>query len=140
LRICMSAPEHGAIKEFGGKVGLDLTLRREAAGQSDVEKIQGIWKGVSVSVQGQQMPELILMAIGPTITFTGDKVTWRASPKVPPKDFAQSPLGKFNLDGVFHLDPAKSPRTIDMTVLGKDPKTPLGTPAPRALLGIYKLD
>jgi uncharacterized protein (TIGR03067 family) len=29
LRICMSAPEHGAIREFGGKVGLDITLRRE---------------------------------------------------------------------------------------------------------------
>src|SRR5207302_5494100 len=31
LRICMSDPKHGPITEFGGKVGLDITLRREAA-------------------------------------------------------------------------------------------------------------
>src|SRR5262249_26673528 len=30
LRICMSDPKHGPIMEFGGKIGLDITLRREA--------------------------------------------------------------------------------------------------------------
>jgi uncharacterized protein (TIGR03067 family) len=136
LRICMSAPEHGKITEFGGKVGLDITLRRE---KSDYQLIQGTWKGVSVSAYGQTFPDLIFEVVGPTITFAADKVTWKANPALKDKDLANA-FAKFALDGVFHLDPTKSPRAIDLTVLGKDPKTPLGTPAPRAILGIYRLD
>jgi uncharacterized protein (TIGR03067 family) len=137
LRICMSAPEHGEIKEFGGNIGLDITLRREAAGLSDQDLIQGTWKPVSASMQGQQIPDVLLKAVGPTVTFTRNKVTWKANPTA--KELADSPLAKFTLDGVFDLDPTQSPKTINMTVLGKDPKTPLGTPSPRALLGIYRL-
>ena len=49
-------------------------------------------------------------------------------------------LAKFSVEGVYHLDPMKSPKTIDLMVLGQNTKTPLGTPVPRALLGIYKLE
>ena len=86
------------------------------------------------------MPEFIIEAIGPTITFAGSKVTWKASPTPEAKDLVGSPLTKFSLDGIFHLDPAKFPKTIDLTVLGAGAKTPLGTPAPRALLGSYRFD
>ncbi len=110
-----------------------------AATRSDQEAIQGTWIGVSADVQGQQVPELVLKAVGPTVTFAEDKVTWKASPAPEAKDVFAA-LAKFSLEGVFHLDPAKSPRTIDLTVLGPNARTPLGTPAPRALLGIYRLD
>jgi uncharacterized protein (TIGR03067 family) len=113
---------------------------REAARPSDQEKIQGSWKGVSVSVQGLELPEAVFQAIGPSITFADKKVTWKADPGPEMKDAFGGMLARFSLDGVFSLDPAKSPKTIDLTVLGKDPKTPLGTPAPRAILGIYKLE
>jgi|GEM_PF-6478256 len=115
-------------------------LRPIAEQQSDQQLIQGTWKAVSASVQGQQMPESIIKAIGPTITFAGSKVTWKANPTPEAKDLLGSKLASFSLEGVFHVDPAKSPRTIDLMVLGSGAKTPLGTPAPRALLGIYKLE
>src|SRR5439155_11057608 len=70
----------------------------------------------------------------------GNKVTWKASPAPEAKDLLGGALAKFSLDGIFHLDPAMSPKTIDLTILGAGAKTPLGTPAPRALLGIYRLD
>jgi uncharacterized protein (TIGR03067 family) len=150
LRLCMSAPEHGPITEFGGKVGLDITLRREVKGidvnersvmpPHDEDMIQGTWKGVAGSVQGQQMPEIAFHLIGPTITFSGDKVTWKTNPIAEVKDAFGGVLAKFSLDGVYHLDSTKSPKTINLTVLGHNARTPLGTPAPRALLGIYKLE
>ena len=83
------------------------------------------------------MPDAIFALVGPMITFGGNRVTWKT---IPGKELADTPFAKFNLDGVFDLDPTKSPKTINLTVLGKDPKTPLGTPAPRAMLGIYRLD
>ena len=111
--------------------------RPQKAGQTDKELIRGTWKPVSASFQGQQMPDAIFALVGPMITFGGNRVTWKT---IPGKELADTPFAKFNLDGVFDLDPTKSPKTINLTVLGKDPKTPLGTPAPRALLGIYRLD
>ena len=106
----------------------------------DSELIQGAWKGVSAKVQGQQLPELVFKTVGPTITFAGNKVNWKADPSPEGKKLFSGALANFSLDGVFHLDPTKSPKTIDLTLLGQNPKTPLGTRAPRALLGIYKLE
>ena len=107
----------------------------------DQELIQGTWRGSSASVQGAALPEFVIKSIGPTITFAGNKVTWRASPTPEARDLLGDRLfSKFNVEGIFHLDPTKSPRTIDLTVLGPGTRTPLGTPAPRALLGIYRLD
>jgi uncharacterized protein (TIGR03067 family) len=138
LRLNMGAPQEGSIVKFDTGAGLDITLRREAARPPDQALIQGTWKPVSANFQGQQLPDIFIKAVGPTITFTGNKITWKANP--PGKELADSPFGKVNIEGVFDLDPTKSPKTLNMTVLGKDPKTPLGTPAPRALLCIYRLD
>jgi uncharacterized protein (TIGR03067 family) len=113
---------------------------REPARKFDQEKIQGHWKGVSASIQGQQITDSIFKAIGPSITFTDNKVIWKANPSPEANDAFGGRLAKFSLEGLFSLDPTKSPKTIDFTVLGKDPKTPLGTPAPRAILGIYKME
>jgi uncharacterized protein (TIGR03067 family) len=110
------------------------------AAKSDQENIQGTWKGLSADVQGQQIPDVVVKAVSPTVTFAGDKVTWQTNPAPDAKDLFGGVLAKFSLDGVFHLDPTKSPKTIDLMVLGQNAKTPLGTPAPRALLGIYQLD
>jgi uncharacterized protein (TIGR03067 family) len=111
-----------------------------AAAKADHEQIQGTWTGVSADMHGQQLPNVVVKAIGPTVTFADGKVKWNANPSPEAKVALGPVLGNFNLEGVFHLDPTKSPKTIDLTVLGQNPKTPLGTPAPRALLGIYRLD
>jgi uncharacterized protein (TIGR03067 family) len=140
LKIAMGSPEEGAITDFSGKVGMVATLRRAPADASDQEKIQGTWKPVAASVQQLKMPALVFQAIGPSITFTNNKVIWKANPSPEAKDLFGGMLTKFSLDGVFSLDPTKSPKTIDLTVLGQNAKTPLGTPAPRALLGIYKVE
>ena len=63
-------------------------------------------------------------------------MTWKASPTAEAKELAGGAFAKFSLDGIFHLDPAKSPKTIDLTILGAGARTPLGTPAPdRAFRG-----
>jgi uncharacterized protein (TIGR03067 family) len=115
-------------------------VKREPASLSDQEKIQGLWKAVSANIKGPEFMESIFKAIGPSITFTGKKVNWKANPSPEANDAFGGTLAKFSLEGLFSLDSTKSPKTIDFTVLGKDPKTPLGTPAPRAILGIYKLE
>jgi uncharacterized protein (TIGR03067 family) len=111
-----------------------------AAAQADHEQIQGTWTGVSADMHGQKLPDVVVKAIGPTVTFVDGKVKWNANPSSEAKELLGPVLGNFNLEGIFHLDPTKSPKTIDLTVLGQNPKTPLGTPAPRVLLGIYRLD
>jgi uncharacterized protein (TIGR03067 family) len=116
-----------------------IDFRRKLA-RTDRQRIQGTWKGVSASVQGQQVPGLLFQAVGPTITFADDKVTWRTNPTPEARDLFGGMLVRFRLDGIFHLDPTKSPRTVDLTVLGQNARTPIGTPAPRVLLGIYRLE
>jgi uncharacterized protein (TIGR03067 family) len=120
-----------------GQVIVTAKLR---SAKSDQEKMQGTWRGVSASVQGQRMPDEIIKAVGPAITIAGNKLTWKANPTPDAKDLFGGVLATFRLEGILHLDPTKSPKTVDLTVLGQNPKTPLGTPAPRALLGIYRLD
>jgi uncharacterized protein (TIGR03067 family) len=111
-----------------------------AAARSDQELIQGTWTGVAADNQGLPIPEVVWKAVGPAVTFAGDTVTWTTNPTPAAKEVLGGLLKDFRLDGVFHLDPTKSPKTIDLTVLGPNAKTPLGRPAPRALLGIYRLD
>ena len=115
-------------------------VKTAASPNSDQGRIQGLWKAVAASGQGQQFPEELIKAIGPNITFSDKKVIWKANPSPKANEAFGGILAKFSLEGLFSLDPAKSPKTIDLTVLGSNPKTPLGTPAPRAILGIYKLE
>jgi uncharacterized protein (TIGR03067 family) len=110
------------------------------AAQQEKERMQGTWRAIAATIQGAQMPDLVLQAIGPTVTFRGDKVTWKATPTPEAKQLFGERLSQFHPEGVFHLDASKSPKTIDFTVLGPGTRTPLGTPVPRALLGIYRLD
>jgi uncharacterized protein (TIGR03067 family) len=91
--------------------------------QADQERILGTWKAVAAEVQGAAIPDVILKTVAPTLTFTRDKLTWKADPA--------SPFGKLNFEGIYHLDTAKSPKTIDLVYLGRVRKT---------LLGIYTLD
>jgi uncharacterized protein (TIGR03067 family) len=141
--LALSTWEGGGIKTEVEFRKLDVRLLPEEPpappAHSHHEAIQGTWMGVSADVQGQRVPELVFKAVGPSIAFAGDKVTWKADP-TPEARNVFAALARFSLDGVFHLDPTKSPKAIDLTVLGANPRTPVGTPAPRALLGIYKLD
>jgi uncharacterized protein (TIGR03067 family) len=121
----------------------DGTVPAEHA-KGDHEKIQGAWKAVAADTQGRQVPDIVLKTTGPTLTFADNKVTWKANPTPEAKgvfgDELALKFASFSLDGIFHLDPTKSPKTIDLMLLGQIVKTPIGTPAPRAFLGIYKLE
>jgi uncharacterized protein (TIGR03067 family) len=108
--------------------------------KSDQAKIQGTWKGMSADTQGQPIPEIVFKAVGPSVTFSGDKVTWKANPTPEARKILGDALATFSIEGVFHLDPTKAPKAIDLIVLGPNAKTPLGTPVPRAMLGIYNLE
>ncbi|HYH68471.1 MAG TPA: TIGR03067 domain-containing protein, partial [Urbifossiella sp.] len=78
----------------------------------------------------------------PTLTFTADKVTGKAAGAMP-KEFmgfavAQkiitpelAAIAEQGGEGVYHLDPTKSPKTIDIVTLGGARKT---------ALGLYQLD
>jgi uncharacterized protein (TIGR03067 family) len=147
VKVDVGAATPDALDQADGRLAdaqARLSQARPAApvevGGADRAMIQGTWTGVSAEMQGQRLPDLVLKAIAPTITFDGDKVTWRANPTPEAKDLFGRLLADARLEGVFHLDPTKSPKTIDLTVLGQNAKTPIGTPAPRALLGIYRLD
>jgi uncharacterized protein (TIGR03067 family) len=110
------------------------------AARADQQAIQGTWKAVAGDFQAKQIPDLVIDAVGPTVTFADDKLTWKANPTPEAKDLFGGLLSNFHPEGVFHLDPTRSPKSIDMTVLGQDITSPIGTKLPRALLGIYKLD
>jgi uncharacterized protein (TIGR03067 family) len=83
---------------------------------------------------------LVKTLIGPAISFVENKVTWSTNPAPEIKKIFGDALTKFGVEGIYHLDPTKSPKTIDLMLLGPKAKTPLGTPIPRTLLGIYKLE
>src|SRR5262249_13925563 len=105
----------GRLAEAQAQLG---QARSPSDGQTDQGKIQGTWTAVSADRQGQRPPDLVLNAIGPTVTFADNKVTWKANPTPEAKDLLGRLLADFGLEGVFHLDPTKSPKTIDLTVLG----------------------
>ncbi|HEV3082176.1 MAG TPA: TIGR03067 domain-containing protein, partial [Gemmataceae bacterium] len=113
-------------------------------GRSDEQNIQGAWKGVAAEVSGQPVPKEFLDAVRPTITFLPGKMVARPNPTVPiSKEFLDAAMGKGlvpreaatvlknGLEGVYHLDPARSPRAIDIAMLGELRRTGLG---------IYSLD
>jgi uncharacterized protein (TIGR03067 family) len=109
---------------------------------SDKERILGTWRGVAVEVGGQPIPREFIDAIRPTVTFTAEKVTAKPSGTLP-KEFlefvaAQGVLPRETaavlekgVEGIYHLDPTKSPKAIDIVYLG---------PVRKIGLGIYTLD
>jgi uncharacterized protein (TIGR03067 family) len=110
------------------------------AARADQQAIQGTWKAVAGDFQGQRVPDIVIDAVRPTVTFVDDKLTWKANPSPEAKDVFGGFLANFRPEGVFHVDPTKNPKSIDMTVLGQNVKSPIGSPVPRVLLGIYNLD
>ena len=115
---------------------------KAAAPKSDRELIVGTWKVVAEEVAGQPLPQEILDALKLTLTFTADNVIGRPEGQFPkplvealiakgvlPKEAAVA-LEK-GVEGIYHLDPTKTPKTFDLTYL---------SPIRKTALGIYALD
>jgi uncharacterized protein (TIGR03067 family) len=112
------------------------------AAKSDKEAILGAWRGVAVELGGEAMPREFIDMVKPTLTFSSDKVIVKPQGTIP-KQFLEAAIAKGMLppaaarilengeEGVYHLDPAKSPKQIDFTILGEMRRTGLG---------IYSLD
>jgi uncharacterized protein (TIGR03067 family) len=77
----------------------------------DKEKIQGTWEVVSAEYRGETRENKF------TVSFAGNKIALREKAVL--------------AEGVFELDPAKEPKTIDWS---------LGEFKPQKCLGIYKLE
>jgi uncharacterized protein (TIGR03067 family) len=145
LKLCMGDGKMGRPTKFAGRDGdkrfVNLVLKREAI-RPDTELIQGTWRGVAAEVSGEPLPKEAIDMLKPTITFTADKMVGKPKGSLP-KPFLDLAVSKGLLtkeaaelvekgaEGVYHLDPAKSPREIDLTILGAAHKT---------ALGIYRLD
>jgi uncharacterized protein (TIGR03067 family) len=84
---------------------------------TDLDKLQGTWKFVSMEQDGQPVPKADEM---PTITFEKDKFEVKAG-------------GQVVQAGTQVLDAGKKPKTVDATVTEGEGK---GT----TMLGIYELD
>jgi uncharacterized protein (TIGR03067 family) len=83
----------------------------QEAVKQEVEKLKGTWMLVSMEVNGQEVPGKDLR-----YTFTEGKFSYQDGNKKPK-------------EGSYVLNPAKDPRTIDLSVKGE-----------RAGLAIYKVD
>jgi hypothetical protein len=91
------------------------------------------------------VPKEIFDAVKPTMTFSADKIFWKGNPspaflkliegladKAPvpfPKEIAT--VLTTGVEGVYHLDPTKTPKTFDAFSVGAVRKT---------LVGIYTLE
>jgi uncharacterized protein (TIGR03067 family) len=150
LTLCHLVGEpKGYPSKFTGAAGSGATLlvlerqapapaAPETAGKSDGERFQGTWRPERAEVFGEPVPAEIIEMLKPSVTFTADKVTWKADPPAPfakaldilgdklplPKDFA-AVISK-GLEGVYHLAPTKTPKAIDLVSLGPIRKTMLG--------------
>ncbi len=113
-----------------------------APAQSDKELIQGAWRGVAAEVGGQQLPQDFIDLVKPTLTFSAEKLTSKPQGTIP-RPFVEMAVSKGllpretaavlenGIEGIYHLDPTKSPKQIDLTLLGEIRKT---------ALGLYSLD
>jgi uncharacterized protein (TIGR03067 family) len=112
---------------------------------NDRKLIQGVWRGVAMELAGQTMPTELIQAIQPTLTFTAEAMTARpvgtlpkAFPEMAPKGFLEmaaakgmtprlmAAIAEKGVTARYHLDPTKSPRTIDIFTLGEPRKVALG--------------
>jgi len=78
------------------------------------------------------------MAVGPTIRFDGKKITHLEGPTAW-EGSRRSPLANSTLTA-FSISIRRSRQDHQHDDSRQDQKTPLGTSAPRLLLGIYRLD
>ena len=86
--------------------------------ETELKKLQGTWTFESVEVGGKEEPAADFK--GMTVTFAGDKFTVKKGDEVIQV-------------GTQMLDPSKTPKTIDVTMLEGPHK---GT----VMLGIYEID
>jgi uncharacterized protein (TIGR03067 family) len=107
--------------EFATKPGSGLllfVLKREAPPKeedkkTDKDKLQGPWQAVSGEKRGQPVADNLVQNY--KVTFTGDKIKLSTIDDSP--------------EGTYTLDPAKKPKTIDITISDRE----------RAI-GIYEVD
>jgi uncharacterized protein (TIGR03067 family) len=119
-----------------------FTITRTPAPPRDRELILGTWEAVAAEANGEPAPKAALDALKPTITFQADKFNAHPGAILPKHflDILERALGSKEtvarlskgVEGVYKLDPAKAPRTIDLTVLGDDLR--------RDALGLYELE
>lgn len=123
----------------GSLIGVwDLDARTPASTTApDKELILGSWRGVATEIGGQPMPQEFIDTMKPTLTFTADKVSGKTHGTFP-KPFLEMAVSKSmlpkeaaaivekGLEGIYHLDSTKSPKTIDIITLGEARKTGLG--------------
>jgi uncharacterized protein (TIGR03067 family) len=88
---------------------------------SDAEKLQGAWRGRSIEVKG--MPLMPSSAYNMVLRFEKDT-------------FAVEQEGKMTVRGTFVLDPARKPKTIDLTVTDTLQTVNKGA----LVLGIYEVE
>jgi uncharacterized protein (TIGR03067 family) len=130
------------IRRKGEKDGKPaFTITRAPAAPRDRELLLGTWEVVAAEGGGQPAPQSALDTLKPTITFTPEKFTAHPG-AVLPKEFLEAlerslPKGAASrlikgIEGVYHLDPSKAPKTIDLTVLGDELR--------RSALGLYSLE
>jgi uncharacterized protein (TIGR03067 family) len=131
------------MRRRGEKDGVPaFTITRAPVASRDREIILGTWEAVAAEADGEPAPRSVLDTLKPTITFTADQFTAHPG-AVLPKHFLEAlertlvPKGKDSplvmaVEGVYHLDPSKSPKTIDLTVLGGELR--------RTALGLYSLE
>jgi uncharacterized protein (TIGR03067 family) len=132
LRLTLPKTNEAVVLRRGGKEVFRVTRV-----PSDRKLIQGVWRGVAAEVGGQSMPPEFINAIKPTLTFTAEKVTGRPAGTFP-KAFLEmaaakgllprqaAAIAEKGVEGVYHLDPARSPKTIDLFTLGEPRRTGLG--------------
>src|SRR5262249_6455911 len=142
--LALSLPDGAAVvmHRQGDRKGKPVftVTRVPAPGKSDRERILGTWQAVEVKVDGETVPRGFLEAIQPTMTFTPEKLI--AQPAVVEalsileaavrRGLLPQEALKQGIEGVYHLDPTKSPKTIDVTILGDEIR--------KSALGLYALE
>ncbi len=94
------------------------TAAQEA--KTDLDKLQGTWRAVSLEAQGQKAPAEAIEAAELTLTITGDK-------------YVEKQKGETSEEGTLKFHPDKNPRQLDIHIgTGKDKG--------KTQLAIYKID
>jgi uncharacterized protein (TIGR03067 family) len=128
--------------EKGGKPVFTVT-RSPRPDESDRQRILGSWVAVAAEMDGLPAPRELLDSLKPTMTFTQEKVIARPGGVVPkdlldlaakrgllPRNLAG--FLEWGIEGIYHIDPTKAPKTIDITILGDEVR--------RNGLGLYSLE
>jgi uncharacterized protein (TIGR03067 family) len=101
-----------------------LAASAPAQNKNDKDLILGTWHPVSAEAFGQPIPPEVLDALKPSLTFTPEKVTWKVNPPAPIAKLIdaladKAPLTKEmatllinGVEGVYHVDSSKTPKSI----------------------------